>query len=92
VIAAEDVDHYCHMIASHVWSLHGVLSDEAYGYLPRLETIINEGGFAAPETEEINGLRNAAVELRKMADRIDALKVRLILNERVVRPEIIRSQ
>lgn len=80
---SEDIEHYCHMVSSHVWSLHGVLSDEAFGYLPRLETIINEGGFAAPETEEINGLRNAAVELRKMADKIDALRVRLILNERV---------
>ena len=79
---ADDIEHFSRMITSHVDNLRGVLKDEAWGYLVRMEKVVDAGGFAAPETEEEMKLKKASAELRDLADRIDKMRACLILNER----------
>lgn len=79
---ADDIEHLCRMISSHIDNLRVILQDEAWGYLNRLEKVIDSGGFATQETEEELKLKRGAAELRELADRIDKTRVRLMLNER----------
>ena len=75
---ADDIQHYCHMIAVYS-DIHNM---EINRYLVVLEKIAQDGGFATKETEEINQLKNTAEELRALADRIDLVKESLEFNSR----------
>jgi hypothetical protein len=79
---ADDIQHCAHMVAANVDILRDNLLGEPWGYLVRLEMTAHGGGFVTDKTEEANKLKNAAIELRNLADRIALARESLIINER----------
>ena len=77
---ADDIQHCCHMVAANADILRGVLVDDVWGYLLRLEKAAQSGGFATRETTEISNLKQTVEELRALADRIVLVKESLVLN------------
>ena len=77
---ASEISHLTEMIRGNVYNCFLTNLNTDYGYVCRIEKIIDNGGFAKQATLEAMGLAKAATELRVLAAAIDKARTNLIKN------------